>query len=136
MPLYFFWAIYWSKNIEEKFIGPYEEMGIEYNIEKLVFAHKDIIDHIFDHVIDRQILRWVQLRYDFVTVVFDKKLREKVELLCIEDDQDRMIREEELRRRDKRRKSWRTQVENLMARDADEIDKENMLEAKKVDHHR
>lgn len=72
----------------------YEEMGLEYDMDRLLNVYDYIKQGMFDHIIDRQMLRWVQLRYDYLVVISDKNLKDKIEMLVTDPEEEQQPTED------------------------------------------
>ena len=53
-------------------------IGIEYDIDN--FISEETIDGILNHIYDRQILRWTELRYEYMISLQDKQTKKNVKL--------------------------------------------------------
>lgn len=58
----------------------FKKMGIHYNIDNLKHVSKKITLEVFEHLIDRQLLRYIEVKYDHLEKVGDRKLKKKLEL--------------------------------------------------------
>jgi hypothetical protein len=67
----------------------YKKMGITYNLDNVKFISREVRGKIGAHLFDRQILRYIDAKYETLEWNYDKKIGEKAKILMMEDKDDR-----------------------------------------------
>ena len=76
----------WSKHVmllTEKY-NEYKKMGILYNVDDLKYTTSSVRTNIIKHLFDRQMLKYIEKKYEMLEKKHDKKLAKKANLLSLE----------------------------------------------------